>query len=54
MMKLFRKRLFVVAFGLLLVALLVWYAGPYLAFADRHPLGPVWARLALIALIVAV
>ncbi|HZW19935.1 type VI secretion system membrane subunit TssM [Noviherbaspirillum sp.] len=35
--------------GALVLALLVWFAGPLLAFADYHPLEPEWARIALIA-----
>lgn len=37
--------------GLLLVALLIWFAGPLIAIAGHVPLGSPWVRLALIALV---
>ena len=40
--------------GILLLALLVWFAGPYFAFADFHPLAPVSTRLTVTVLIVVV
>ena len=41
--------------GFLLLALFIWYAGPYFAFADYRPLEPHHARLiAIRVLIVAV
>ena len=43
-----------VVIGLLLLALFVWFAGPYFAFADYHPLESILARLILILLIVLV
>jgi type VI secretion system protein ImpL len=42
------------ALGILLLALLIWFAGPYFAFADWRPFAPVWSRLTLIGLVVAV
>jgi type VI secretion system protein ImpL len=39
--------------GLLLIALFVWFAGPYVAFADYRPLESVTARLVLILFVVA-
>ncbi|WP_334190149.1 type VI secretion system membrane subunit TssM, partial [Noviherbaspirillum sp.] len=35
------------------LALVIWFAGPLLAFADYHPLDPEWARVALITLLIA-
>lgn len=39
-------------FGALVLALVIWFAGPLLAFADFHPLEPEWARIALIVLLI--
>jgi len=38
MLKVFKKRLVLEILGILLLSLLIWYAGPYLAFADHRPL----------------
>ena len=38
-------RAMLVILGLLLVALFIWYAGPYFAFADYHPFEPATVRL---------
>jgi type VI secretion system protein ImpL len=51
---LFRNRTLLVLIGLLLVALLIWFAGPYFAFADYKPLESLVARLVAILVIVAV
>jgi type VI secretion system protein ImpL len=40
--------------GLLLLALFIWFAGPYFAFADYHPLESATARLVIIVLVVAI
>jgi type VI secretion system protein ImpL len=48
----FLKRTFIVLVGLLLVVLVIWYAGPYLAFGDFRPLETPTARLIFIGLIV--
>ena len=42
-----------VLLGLALVALLIWFVGPLIAIAGRVPLGGVWVRLGLIALLFA-
>ena len=34
--------------GAIAVAVLIWFAGPLLAFAQWHPLDPAWARMAAI------
>ena len=34
----FLKRTIVLLVGLLLIALFIWFAGPYFAFADFRPL----------------
>jgi type VI secretion system protein ImpL len=47
----FLKRVLPIAIGLLLLALFVWYAGPYFAFADYRPFESVTVRLVLIALL---
>jgi len=52
MLSFLKSRTFVILLGLTLLALFVWYAGPYFAFADYHPLESVTARLVAIALIV--
>jgi type VI secretion system protein ImpL len=38
--------------GAIFLVLVIWFAGPLLAFADYHPLDPEWARLALIGLLI--
>ena len=48
----FKRRAFLVVVGLLLLALFVWFAGPYFSFAGYAPLGSVTARLIAIVLIV--
>jgi type VI secretion system protein ImpL len=54
MLALLKNRVFLVALGLVLLALIVWFAGPYFAFADYKPLESVVARLvAIIVLAVA-
>jgi type VI secretion system protein ImpL len=47
-----KRRAFVVTIGLLLVAIFIWYAGPYFAFADYRPLETGIARLIAISLVV--
>jgi type VI secretion system protein ImpL len=47
---LFHRRVFI-ALGLILLALLIWFAGPLFAFADWRPLAPVSVRLWIIGLI---
>jgi type VI secretion system protein ImpL len=47
------RRAFVLLIGLLLIAIFVWFAGPYFAFASYHPLETALSRVVLIALIVA-
>src|SRR5215203_6133303 len=55
MLSLIRRfmRLLLLILGLVLVGLFVWFAGPYFAFADYHPLESARARLITIGLIVA-
>jgi type VI secretion system protein ImpL len=52
MFAVFKKRWFLSALGLLLIAAFIWWAGPYFSFADYQPLGTVTARLVMIALVV--
>ena len=51
-MKVFKRRAVLVAIGLLLLGLFIWYGGPYLAFADYKPLESVVARLAALLVLV--
>ena len=53
MIKLLKSRVFLVTLGLALLALIIWFAGPYFAFAGRAPLASVTERL-LAILILAV
>src|SRR6266513_1798125 len=48
MLALFKSRTLLVAVGLLLLAVVLWFAGPYFAFADYRPLESVVARLVAI------
>ena len=48
------KRVSLPLLGLLLVAVFIWYAGPYFAFAEYHPLESAVARLIAIAIVVVV
>jgi type VI secretion system protein ImpL len=50
-MALFKNRAVLVAIGLVLLALIVWFAGPYFAFAEYKPLEGVVARLVAIIVI---
>src|SRR5687768_2083573 len=49
-----KRRSFLTVLGFLLLAVFIWYAGPYFAFADYSPLEPVMARVVLFAAIVAI
>jgi len=54
MLDLLKSRAFLTAVGLVLLAIILWFAGPYFAFADHRPLESVIARLiAIIVLVVA-
>ena len=48
----FLKRGFLILLGFLLLAIFVWVAGPYFAFASYRPLEPVFNRLVVIGVIV--
>ncbi|MBS0395623.1 MAG: type VI secretion system membrane subunit TssM, partial [Proteobacteria bacterium] len=50
----FKRRAVVVTLGFLLLALFIWFAGPYFAFADWRPLASAWARLGLFLVCLAV
>jgi type VI secretion system protein ImpL len=54
MRALLKNRTVLIALGLVLLALLIWFAGPYFAFADRKPLESAVARLILILVMVVV
>src|SRR5262245_9256099 len=48
-----KRRALLVLLGLALLAVFIWYAGPYFAFADVRPLESANARLIAIAVVVA-
>ena len=48
-----KRRVFLVVVGLVLVALFIWIAGPFVAFADWYPLAPALNRVIAIALVIA-
>lgn len=50
----FTNRWVLSVLGLLVISLLIWFAGDAIAIYDLRPLGPVWARLGLIIGIIAV
>jgi type VI secretion system protein ImpL len=52
MIAVLKKRWLWLLLALVLISLIIWYAGPYLSFADYSPLESVTARLIAIALIV--
>jgi type VI secretion system protein ImpL len=52
MFSLFKKRWFLIGLGLLLLAAFIWWAGPFFAFADYHPLASTIARLVTIVLLI--
>lgn len=51
MIKLLKSRAFLVALGFALLALIIWFAGPYFAFAGHEPLAGVIARLVAIVIV---
>ena len=53
-MGILKSRAVLVFIGLLLLALLIWFAGPYCAFADHKPLESVVGRLVAILVIVVI
>jgi type VI secretion system protein ImpL len=54
MLAILKSRSFLVFIGLLILALLIWFAGPYFAFADHRPLESVVARLVAIIVVFAI
>jgi type VI secretion system protein ImpL len=52
MLSLFKKRWFLIGLGVLLLAAFIWWAGPFFAFADYHPLASVTARVIVILLLI--
>jgi type VI secretion system protein ImpL len=54
MLKLFKKRIVLEVLGLILLALLIWFAGPYFSFAGYPPLGPEGVRYFVIAIVIAI
>src|SRR5262252_5640776 len=50
----FLKRSFIVLLGLALIVLFIWFAGPYFAFADVHPLDSEMSRLIAIGVVVGI
>jgi type VI secretion system protein ImpL len=53
-MKFFTWRGFLIFLGLLFLALFIWFAGPYFAFAEFRPLESAIARLIAILVVVAI
>src|SRR5688572_20181064 len=53
MFRFLKSRTFLAVLGLILLALFIWYAGPYFEFADYRPLESANARFLLMALAVA-
>src|SRR5262245_48138892 len=49
-----RRRWFLTLLGFVLLAVFIWYAGPYFSFADYSPLEPVNARIFLFLAILVV
>jgi len=54
MLSILKSRVFLAFIGLLLLALLLWFAGPYCAFADHKPLETVVARLVAIVVLLLI
>ena len=54
MIAILKNRAFLLFIGLVLLAALLWFAGPYFAFADYKPLESVVARLVAIIIVVVV
>lgn len=51
MVALLKSRVFLVTIGLVLLAAIIWFAGPYFAFADHKPLEGVVGRLVAILIL---
>jgi len=54
MLAFFKKRSVLVVLGLLFLALFIWFAGPYFAFADFHPWASALVRILTILLVLAI
>src|SRR5437016_1596111 len=54
MLGVLKSRGVLIFIGLVLVALLLWFAGPYFAFADHKPLESTTARLIAILVLVVI
>ena len=54
MLAILKSRIFLGLIGLALLAVLLWFAGPYFAFADHKPLEGVVGRLIAILVLVAI
>jgi type VI secretion system protein ImpL len=50
----FRRRIFIVLIGLLLIAIFIWNAGPYFAFGNYRPLETEFSRWVAIGLVVGI
>jgi type VI secretion system protein ImpL len=51
MLQFLKRRGVLIAIGLILLSVFIWYAGPYFAFADFHPLASASVRWLAIALL---
>ena len=54
MFSFFKRRIFILLIGFLLIALFIWYAGPYFSFASFSPLESQTSRLIAIALVAVI
>jgi type VI secretion system protein ImpL len=54
MLSFLKRRGFLIFVGFVLLALFIWYAGPYFAFADYYPLESPFARIVLIGAVILV
>jgi type VI secretion system protein ImpL len=54
MLKVLKKRIVLEILGIILLSLLIWFAGPYLAFADHRPLATAGERYLTIIVVLAI
>ncbi len=50
-MKILKKNWFITLLGVLGLAILIWFGGPYLAIADKEILAPDWVRMILVVML---
>lgn len=54
LLRIVRHRWFIAAVALLVLALVIWFVGPFLGFGESHPLESALARVLFIVLVVAI